>query len=240
VVALGNPRATAGDAGGAVPALPDLPDAEAEARQVAALFAPAEATLLTGTAGREDRVRALLAGRAVVHLAAHAVIREDAPLDSYLALAPAPSAGRAGVADARGDGRLTAREILELPLEADLVVLSGCQTGLGAIGGDGVSGLSRAFLHAGARSLVVSLWRVADVVGRDVMVRFEQEYQAAERNAAESLRAAQLATIERLRRGALRDRAGAPLAESPLYWAPFILVGEPADGTDAAPEVAPG
>jgi CHAT domain-containing protein len=173
----------------------------------------------------------------VVHIAAHAVVREDAPLASYLALVAAPPADVAtdGVPDTRSDGRLTAREVLDIPLDADLVVLSGCQTGLGAISGDGVSGLARAFLHAGAASLVVSLWRVADVVGHDVMARFQRALQVEGQDAADALRRAQLATIDRLRRGELRDRAGVPLAESPLYWAPFVLVGEPAAATGTNP-----
>jgi CHAT domain-containing protein len=237
VLAVGNPRGVSGAGQEDASELPDLPGAEAEARQVAALFAPPEAVLLTGPAAREDRVRALAPGRAVVHIAAHAVLREDAPLASYLALAAPPPPGRvaAGVPDARSDGRLTAREVLEIPLDADLVVLSGCQTGLGAVSGDGVSGLSRAFLHAGAASLVVSLWRVADVVGHDLMTGFQRGLQVDGRDAADALRRAQLATIDQLRRGALRDRAGVPLAESPIYWAPFVLVGEPAAATGTNP-----
>ena len=237
VLAVGNPRGRTAPGHGDAGALPDLPAAEAEARAVAALFPAPSSILLTGTAASEERVRALAPGRSVVHIAAHAVVREDAPLASYLALAAgsdvdAAPGVRAAPATA-SDGRLTAREVLDLPLDADLVVLSGCQTGLGAISGDGVSGLARAFLHAGAASLVVSLWRVADDVGRDVMTRFQQALQVDGRDAAEALRRAQLATIDDLRRGALRDPAGAALAESPLYWAPFVLVGGPADGSPA-------
>ena len=234
---VGNPRGISGSGQEGASVLPDLPGAEAEARQVAALIAPPEVTLLTGPAAREDRVRALAPGRSVVHIAAHAVVREDAPLASYLALVAAPPADVAtdGVPDARSDGRLTAREVLDIPLDADLVVLSGCQTGLGAISGDGVSGLARAFLHAGAASLVVSLWRVADVVGHHVMVRFQRALQVEGRDAADALRQAQLDTIDALRRGALRDQAGRPIAESPVYWAPFVLVGEPAAATGTNP-----
>lgn len=229
VLAVGGPRGVSGTGGGDARELPVLPGAEAEARDVAGLFTTSDAALLTGAEAREDRVRELAPGRSIIHIAAHAVVREDAPLESYLALAATPGADADTdvVPRAAGDGRLTAREVLALPLEADLVVLSGCQTGLGAITGDGVSGLSRAFLSAGAASLVVSLWRVADVVGREVMARFQRELHVEGEGTPEALRRAQLSTIESLRRGTLRDEAGNRVAESPLLWAPFVLVGEP-------------
>ena len=97
-----------------------------------------------------------------------------------------------------------------------------------------MSGLSRAFLHAGAASLVVSLWRVADVVGHHVMIRFQRALQVEGRDAADALRQAQLDTIVALRRGAVRDRAGEPIAES-IFWAPFVVVGDPAAATGTFP-----
>ncbi|MGH7595579.1 MAG: CHAT domain-containing protein [bacterium] len=110
------------------------------------------------------------------------------------------------------DGILTTAEIFGLPLNAELVVLSACQTGLGEISSDGVAGLSRAFLYAGASSLIVSLWIVADDVTQELMVKFYEEL-AADGNKARALQAAQLATMKK--------------HPHPKDWAAFVLVGQP-------------
>jgi CHAT domain-containing protein len=120
----------------------------------------------------------------------------------------------------------TVREVFETDLHADLVVLSACDTGLGKIGGDGVIGLSRAFIYAGTRSVVVSLWRVEDAVSRFLMERFHRTLLGNGGNKAAALRRAQLATLEELRAGRLQNGQGEPLGESPPLWAPFVLVGE--------------
>ena len=110
------------------------------------------------------------------------------------------------------DGILTTAEIFGLPLNAELVVLSACQTGLGEISSDGVAGLSRAFLYAGASSLIVSLWSVSDEVTQDLMVKFYEEL-SRDGNKARALRAAQLATMKKY--------------PHPKDWAGFVLVGQP-------------
>jgi CHAT domain-containing protein len=145
---------------------------------------------------------------------------DESPLKSFLALSAAPG-GRAD-----DDGDLTVSEVLDLHLEADLVTLSACDTGLGRITGDGVLGLSRAFVYAGASSVVVSLWRVSDVVGRFQMERFYEALAAGE-DKATALRRAQLATLSALRRGAIQTADGLVLRETPALWAPFVLIGEP-------------
>jgi CHAT domain-containing protein len=110
-----------------------------------------------------------------------------------------------------------------------MVALSACSSGLGRITGDGVAGLSRAFLGAGTASVVVSLWRVADIVSRHQMEDFYRALQRPGVSRAEALREAQLRTIERLRRGEIRTPSGTPVPEHPLYWAPFVLVGDAAE-----------
>jgi CHAT domain-containing protein len=121
------------------------------------------------------------------------------------------------------DGILTALEVTGLDLHAtDLVVLSACETALGRVTvGQGVYGLRRAFVLAGARSLVMSLWQVNDKITRDLMERFYRAY-AGGQTAPEALRAAQLETIEFLR-ARTSGVAGAGGVAPVNLWAPFML-----------------
>jgi len=106
-------------------------------------------------------------------------------------------------------------EVLNLNLRSELVVLSACQTGLGReISGEGIVGLSRAFLYAGSRSVLVSLWRVEDRSTADLMVNFYQ-YIAQGFPFPEALSRA---------KQDLRTGQGGRFAH-PFYWAPFILFG---------------
>jgi CHAT domain-containing protein len=114
------------------------------------------------------------------------------------------------------DGFLHVYEIFNLDLSADLVVLSACESGLGKeVAGEGLIGVTRAFLYAGAPSVVVSLWRVADAVAPDLMLQFYENLDGGG-GKAESLRQAKLSMI----------RKGGRYAR-PYYWAPFVLVGKP-------------
>src|SRR6185295_18357087 len=122
---------------GATP-LPPLPAARREVGAVRALLGGRAVTVLSGADAREGAVRAALATHTVVHLATHGVVRDDAPLTSFLAL------GSGGPLPAQ-DGRLTAEEVYGLRLPATLVFLSACRSGRGRVTGDGVLGLTRAF-----------------------------------------------------------------------------------------------
>lgn len=117
--------------------------------------------------------------------------------------------------DSTQDGILTAEEVRDLDLwGTELVVLSACETGLGAVrAGQGVYGLRRAFLSAGAETLVTSLWRVADAETSTLMTTFYQRL-----------------SVGRPRATALRDAMVATRAKHPhpYYWAPFILIGRDA------------
>jgi len=192
-----------------LPSLPDLgslsplPAAGREAAEVAAALGGDRVTRLIGADATEKKVRSLAPRCALLHFATHGLIRDDSPLDSMLVLG-------AGGRGADEDGRFTAREILDLDLDAELVVLSGCDTGRGRITGDGVLGLGRAFLAAGASTVLVSLSRVEDQATRELMVRFYQELMRNGGNRAAALRHAQLAAIRK------------PLAN----WVSFVLIGE--------------
>ncbi len=194
------------------PDLPRLPAAVRQARAVAALYGPAGRTLV-GADASEARVKAEAPRARVLHFASHGVFEPASPLYSALVLAPEPG----GSAE---NGRLEAREILDLELPADLAVLSACETARGRIGaGEGVVGLSWALSVAGVRNTVVSLWSVDAESTADFMLAFHRRVRAGERY-AEALRTAALEQ--------LRD----PKTRHPFYWAPFVLVG---DGRPAPP-----
>jgi CHAT domain-containing protein len=218
---VGNPTMPSAPAGSAP--LPPLPSAEEEARAIGSLYPAARVTQLTGPRAREQSVRELAGDESIIHLATHAVVFDDEPMSSFLALAPA-SAGTARASE--HDGRLTVREVFELDLSASLVTLSACNTGLGLVNGDGVLGLSRAFLYAGTPSVLVSLWRVADSVTRFQMERFYRALIETGGDKAAAIRQAEIDTIRALRSSRLKAPSGRPLPEDPRLWAPFVLVGE--------------
>ena len=127
------------------------------------------------------------------------------------------------------DGRLTAAEIYDLQVGADLVVLSACRSGRGRITGDGVAGFTRAFISAGARTVVASLWDAPDESARRLMRRFYAEL-ALGHDKAESLRAAQLALLDDLRAGRVKVASPAGdvvLPPHPALWAGFRVHGLP-------------
>jgi CHAT domain-containing protein len=141
----------------------------------------------------------------LLHLATHGIVNETHPELSCIYLQPG---------DAGDDGNLFSGEIFNLKLNADLVTLSACQTGLGKISkGEGVIGLSRALIYAGARNLIVSFWSVADESTAALMTDFYGRLlDSGGSNYAESLRQAKLSLMK------------GPYA-APYYWAPFVLIG---------------
>jgi CHAT domain-containing protein len=197
--------------------------------------------VLTDAEASETAVRDHLSGRSLLHFATHGVVREDETLGSFLALR----------GDKQSDGRLTADEVYELKLDADLVVLSACSSALGPTGAEGVIGFTRAFLYAGAASVIATSWNVPDASSYELMHRFYRVRRDAATAAAaptpatpapstpataRALRAAQLATLAALRQGKVTvatpdglNGRGTPVAlpDHPLFWAGFIVVGEP-------------
>ena len=113
------------------------------------------------------------------------------------------------------DGFLRLHDVYELELSADLVVLSGCQTALGKeLGGEGLVGLTRGFMYAGARSVVASLWQVDDESTAELMKRFYRAMLKEGRRPADALRTAQL------------ELSRHPRWSEPFYWAGFVLQGD--------------
>ena len=214
VVALGDPRfAEPGAVRGAGPALAPLPNTAAEVATLRSLAGSRRFVALTGSDATRARLLALpeLSDAGVLHLATHGVADESEPAHSGLWLAPEPAPEGTPAAP----GFLAVDDILGMKLKSEVVTLSACETGLGRLErGEGVLGLTSAFLAAGARSVVVSLWSVND---RSTAMLMQGFYRAL------------------LQRGLAREDAlaeakrallAAPETRSPYYWAPFVLVGE--------------
>ncbi len=152
--------------GGTRQALPPLPGAQQEATAIATLL---NINPLVGHAATEDTVKRAMTAAGLIHFATHGLLEYGDVQDSGVrdvpgAIALAPGGGE--------DGLLTAAEIFDLPLNANLVVLSACDTGLGRITGDGVIGLSRSLITAGTPSVVVSLWAIPDAPTAALMTVF--------------------------------------------------------------------
>jgi CHAT domain-containing protein/tetratricopeptide (TPR) repeat protein len=198
-----------------------LPYAEKEVKKVATYFEPASTKMEVGDAATKAKFRELVSKYSYIHLATHGLVDELHPMDSSVVLAP--SGG--------DDGLLSVKDILELPsLKSKLIVLSACQTGRGQITGDGVIGLSRAFIIAGTPSILVSQWNVDDVMTEYQMgLLYDEMIKQSDKNKARSLRNAQLKTIQFMEKG-LTSRDADPSAKkmraNPRYWAAFQLIGE--------------
>jgi CHAT domain-containing protein/tetratricopeptide (TPR) repeat protein len=186
----------------------NLPDSKSEVEEIRYLFmgSNGNATIQTGNEASESNFKAEDLGKyRFVHFATHGQVNESEPALSRIFLSP----------DKGEDGSLYTGEIYNLKINADLVTLSACETGLGKVAkGEGIVGLSRALQYAGANNIIVSLWQVADASTSQMMIEFykynlsndHHGYNTALRNAKLSL----LNSDEYNR---------------PYFWAPFILVG---------------
>ena len=164
---------------------------------------------LAGSQAREAAIKQRVSGYRMLHFATHGLLDRQDGLRSSLLLASEPLASPE-------DGRLEAREIVGLPLSAELAVLSACHTGEGRVsGGEGPLGFAWAFRAAGCRSVVASLWAVGDRATGQLVVAFYRGLKAGRRK-DEALRTAML--------NVRRDPAHA----APLYWAAFQVFGDAA------------
>ncbi len=149
----------------------------------------------------------LLSDCRYLHFATHGVIDEKNPAESSIVLSQDN--------DPTEDGFLKAREIFNLKTDAELVVLSACQTGLGKlVRGEGMVGLSRAFMYAGTPSIVVSLWSVSDASTATLMEELYRNLIEKGLSKGDALRQAQLSLID------------SGHYAHPFYWAPFTLIGD--------------
>ncbi len=195
--------------------LAPLPGAEAEAKSIASLL---NTKALIGKDATKSAITQLMPKARIIHLATHGLLDDVRGIGSALALAP--SEGRFALAPdtvsspplaGEINGLLTAEQILDMKLNAELVVLSACDTGRGRITGDGVIGLSRSFISAGVPSVLVSLWQVPDGSTAFLMTEFYQNLRQYP-NKAQALRQAMLTTMKQ--------------HPNPRNWAAFTLIGE--------------
>jgi CHAT domain-containing protein/tetratricopeptide (TPR) repeat protein len=204
------------------PPLPPLPGTRREIAAVSRLLPGESVKKLQGADARQDRLEHLSKQSTVIHLATHAVAQDERPFESLLVLAR-------GGAGRREQGHLTVRDIFNLNLHSDLVFLSACRSGAGKVSGNGVIGLTRAFLYAGTASVIASLWDVADQPTSELVVDFYRNWLRG-KDKALALRAAQLRLLRELRAGHVKIRTSSGdmiLPEEPVFWASFILLGEP-------------
>ena len=189
---------------------PPLPETEDEVRAIATILGVSVGTpdVLLGIYASETRLRkAPLREYRMLHFATHADLpgKIQGIREPFLLLGQVENQGD-------DDGFLTLSEVLDLDLDANQVVLSACVTGKGKVmEGEGVGSLARAFIHAGARSVVVSLWNLASVEAVEYMTRY-YDYLKVEKKLSTALRLAR------------RDmKAKYP---NPFYWAVFVMHGE--------------
>jgi CHAT domain-containing protein len=194
------------DSGGAE--LTRLRATRVEAQRIAA-FAPGARVALDFAASREAVTSRDLTRFRVLHFATHGLLNTRHPELSGILLSMVNSRGE------RQNGFLQAHEVYDLKLNADLVVLSACRTALGTeVQGEGLIGLTRGFMYAGAPRVVASLWPVPDAATAAVMERFYRGMFKQHLTPAAALRAAQTAVRSN------------PETADPFYWAAFVLQGE--------------
>lgn len=198
--------------------LPYLAGSRAELETLGQRFGAARSEIRLGDAATEREVRTstTLSRARYVVLSTHGLLAGEGGVEGEPGLVFTPPAEDAK--SSADDGLLTASEAAQLNLSADMVILSACNTAAsdGRAGGEGLSGLARAFLFAGARSLLVSHWQVSDLATSALMTRTLAAIESGEaRDRAEAVRAA------------MRSVRADPAFASPGFWAAFMLVGLP-------------
>lgn len=215
ILAMGNPRLSAlsvskTKATDRSIALNELPEAEREVKALGEIYGAEKSKILTRTAAGEDIAKAEAGNYTVLHFATHGILDNDNPLYSRLLLA---SSGQSD------DGYLEAREIMKLNLNADLAVLSACQTGLGRVSdGEGLIGMSWALFIAGTSTTVTSQWKVDSASTSLLMVGFHRLLQRSQNRDG-------LSKAEALRQASLKLMAE-PKYRHPFFWSGFVVVGE--------------
>lgn len=198
IVVVGNP--TMPSIGNPPQPLPPLPGAEREALAIAQLL---NTKAITGNQATKAAILQRFSNARIIHLATHGLLDDFKEQGVPGAIALAPSSN--------DNGLLTSSEILDLKLNAELIVLSACDTGRGRITGDGVIGLSRSLISAGVPSVIVSLWSVPDAPTASLMTEFYRQLQQ-NLDKAQALRQAILMTMKQ--------------NPDPKDWAAFTLIGE--------------
>jgi CHAT domain-containing protein len=209
LIAKADPKESArGDSLGGT--LPRLLAAEKEAKAIAAMVPEKERFVALGFDATRSAAMAKDLGRyKIVHFATHAVLNESHPDLSSLVMSLVDRDGNPQ------NGYVRLRDIYNLRLSADLVVLSACETALGKeVKGEGLMSMVRGFMYSGTPRVLASLWKVDDEATAELMTEFYKELLQNKRPAAAALRQAQITQMQK------------KLRQSPYYWAAFQLQGE--------------
>ncbi|MCB0837767.1 MAG: CHAT domain-containing protein, partial [Bacteroidetes bacterium] len=184
----------------------DLPGAREEVQAANSIF---DGQIYLGAEATERKIKELKQNASILHLAMHATVNDQNPLQSRLIFSPEP--------DSSEDGILNVFEIYNMALKSQLTVLSACNTGYGEIRkGEGVISLSRAFMYAGCPSILTTLWRAKDQTTQDIVSGFFRNLKEG-KNRAEALHQAKLDYLA----------SADPLKAHPVHWANFVLIGNP-------------
>jgi CHAT domain-containing protein len=181
-----------------------LPASRREVDGLRQVYGRSQVQVYSGAEADQERIRKEAPNYELLHLAAHGVFQDRSPMNSYLVLA------KAGKPEA---GVLEAREMMDWNLRADMVVLSGCETGRGkANGGEGLIGMSWALFIAGSPSTVASQWKVESASTTQLMLGFHRNLKGSTK-----ARALQQAALEVMKN---------PDYRHPFYWSGFVLMGQ--------------
>lgn len=199
------------------PDLNPLLYAEKEINAISKLF-PNSLTL-SGKEAKENRIIATLKNFEIIHFASHSLIDERMPLYSSIILSPSPDSSKRLLIENPEDGLLMLPEIFSLNLsQAKLVVLSSCDTALGKlVKGEGIIGLSRAFMYAGTPSLLSSLWKIEDKSTCLLFQKFYENFRKVDSSKAQALRYSQLSFIKNEEYQEYKH---------PFFWSSFLILGD--------------
>lgn len=194
--------------------LEQLPEAENEVKSLAQLYGAGQSRVYTGAEAREGRAKEEAGKFSILHFATHGVLNDASPMYSHIVLSQGDKNGGE-------DGLLEGWEIMKLDLNADLVVLSACETARGRVGaGEGMIGLTWALFVAGSPSTLVSQWKVDSAATKLLMLDFHRGLRlgiGVSRTRASKSEALRQAALKMMRSGDYGH---------PFYWAGFIMVGD--------------
>jgi len=183
-----------------------LPYSKKEIRDIAKNFPSGEVDVFLGGKAQEETLKSMpLAEYGIVHFACHGLLDEQVPFRSALVLSIDE--------DKKEDGFLQVREIYNLRLNADMVVLSACQTGRGRLeSGEGLLGLPRIFFYAGAKSVISTLWPINDK-STSILMHSIYEHLSKGESKSQAIRSAKIKMLN-------------SKYAHPFYWAAFVLNGD--------------
>jgi CHAT domain-containing protein/Tfp pilus assembly protein PilF len=191
-----------------------LPEAERQVKTLQQIYGNSNSRVYIGAEAGEERLKQEASNYKILHLATHGIVNDASPLYSCLVLSQQQN-------NATDDGLLEAWEIMKMDLNADLVILSACDTARGKVGaGEGMIGLAWSLFVAGCPTTVVSQWKVETESNTKLMVAFHKNLTSND-NKAKS----RISKAEALRQAALLLMKNKQYSH-PFYWAPFVIIGD--------------